>query len=572
MADDSNTTFTVPNNINRPEDQPRPKVPDEQKQSPPSPDQYGDERGVPLNMPFSTPWVDNTYEIYRSIEDIGPTIKQLQTMRRNDGQARALYRLLTIPIRSALPKATFVPADGGEAEAEFIEQMFTLPPDAGGMTVTFQKIMAQILMALFDGFAAFEQVYHRPTEGPLKGKYTLKKLAHRPAETVTFLMNENGSYAGLRQRTMFLSEYIDKRIERENSFYYSCQEEEQAFFGVSMFQAAFKHYDLKARLYFLSNLAGQRQAVGTRVGKFGPNASKNDKDRFAKHLSDLGTAQWMMFPDGWDVKTLTEQGSFDYLAYINHHNSQMSKSVLASFFDKDQGDSGGGGKLVDFGGQTDEHFIRMILTIMEEIAANINHYIIPKFIDWNFSSGKYPQFAWGQFTEEQKQSMRKTFEKLSTAAGDKAVTPEFMRALEKNIADDMGLKIDYDAVQKRLDEEDAVAKDQQEMQTETQEVSLESQKVQLEQAKAQAEATAQGADPNAPQGDQNAPTGDSGGSGSNPDFEDVADNSVDSSEDYFGDLEGETATPIEDVRLSNVDDDLVALAHQLLMELKDDDN
>src|SRR5690606_26810638 len=100
------------------------------------------------------------------------------------GHARALYRLITLPIRAALQTSTFVPAEGGEAEAEFIKQVFTTPPGAGGMTVTFQRFMSQMLGALFDGFAAFEKVFWMPEHGPMKGKYTLKKLAYRPSDTI----------------------------------------------------------------------------------------------------------------------------------------------------------------------------------------------------------------------------------------------------------------------------------------------------------------------------------------------------------------------------------------------------
>ena len=69
-----------------------------------------------------TPDEDNLLEVLRDEYDSPrPTVRQLGTMRRLDGHARALYRLLTLPIRASLTTAVFTPANDGEEEAEFIE-------------------------------------------------------------------------------------------------------------------------------------------------------------------------------------------------------------------------------------------------------------------------------------------------------------------------------------------------------------------------------------------------------------------------------------------------------------------
>lgn len=419
----------------------------------PPPDQYGEFVGAGLSLPFATPWgSEGKWEILRTFEPSAPSVRQLVQMRRTDGQARALYRLITLPIRSALKNATFIPAENGDDEAAFIEQMFTLPPNAGGMTITFQKLMAQILLSVFDGFAPFELIYWSPTSGPLKGKITLQKAAYRPSESITFLIDQAGDFRGFRQRTMYLGHMIDVEIPGEAAWFVSCQDEENPFYGVSLFQSAFRHYDSKCRLYFISQLAAQRQATGTRVGEFPLGASKPDKEKFHKGLNDLGVAQSMSYPAGYKVNLLTEQGSFDFLSYINHHNSQMSKSVLAAFFDKDQG---GDPSLVDFGTQSDAMFILMLQTLMDEIASSINHYVIPRFIDWNFGSGKYPEFRWSSFTDEQKASIRSLFEKIVTAGQSLNSTPEFLFELEKEVSTDLGLEIDYDEIQKRQEDAEA---------------------------------------------------------------------------------------------------------------------
>lgn len=426
----------------------------------PKQEDLGVELGIEFNLPFATPYNDGTSrkdrdnrelrELLREEgEEQGPTVSQLVAMRRMDGQARALYRLLTLPIRAALSKSTFVPAEGGEAEAEFIQQQFTLPPASGGMSVTFHRFMSQLLQGLFDGFAPFEQVFDYATYGPLKGKYVLRKLAYRQPNTITIIEDDAGHFQGFRQRAYRDGKVIDVHIPRDRAFYFAAQEEERKYYGVSFFQSAFYHYDKKIKTYYIAHLAAQRAAVGTRVGTIPSNASANEKRIFAQNLSNLALAQWMMVPENYKVEMLKEGGSFQFLDYINHHNNQMSKSILANFFDKDTGGGAGDAKLVSFGQPGDSMFILMLRAIMDDIANSINHYIIPRLIDWNFSGGKYPTFQWAALTDEQKAIISDSFDKLSTAGQGVNVSPEFLRELEKKMADEMGLEIDWDAVEER---------------------------------------------------------------------------------------------------------------------------
>lgn len=410
----------------------------------------GVEIGFDDNLPFTEPY-KGSHLVYKHSE---VTVKQLVRMRRTDGQARALYRLLTLPIRAALQTATFVPAqieEGGEAEAEFIEQLFTLPPNAGGMSVPLTRIIAQMLQAVFDGFAPFEMVYDFAKKGPLKGKWVLKKLNYLPADTVKFLVTKDGSFDGFRQVTQRpQGEIFDVKIPRDACVYYAAQEEENKFYGLSYFEAAYYHFDKKVKLYYLMHLAAQRSAVGTRVGTIPEDHDQEEKAAFQRGLSDLGVAQWMTKPENYLVELLKEGGSFDFLSYINHHNSQMSKSILAAFFDENQG-TGGDASLVDFGKQTDSLFVMMLQTIMTEIASIINHYIIPRFIDWNFNSGKYPEFRWGPFTDDDKAAIQEVFTALAGIQGGN-FTKEFFRETEKKMSDKFGLEIDYETIEKEEEE------------------------------------------------------------------------------------------------------------------------
>jgi hypothetical protein len=418
--------------------------------------------GVPYFLPFATPYRDS-WEIFR--ED-PVSVRQLITMRRRDGQARALYRLLTKPLLAAMKNADVVPIDGtsgGLEEAKFCKDLLFAPRSQGGMEHSFDRFVKQMLLALFNGFAAWEMVYWQPTTGPHKGKYTLRLLDPRPPETLTFLLDGQGRWNGFRQRTFFQGRTIDVKIPKETSLYYAHEEAERPFYGVSMFESAFYHYDKKEKLYYIAHLAAQRAAVGLRVGTMVPNAAAADKDNFVRALAQLGLAQYIALPTAdWTVQTLNESASrFDFLGLINHHNSQMSKSVLAQWFDSDTGGGEGDSTLVDFGKQNDVTFFMMLEGILEEMAQVINDSIFPRFVDWNFGTEKYPQFKWGPLTAEQKGAIQDTFDKLATAGMQANVTPEFMLELESRLAQDFGFDLDYDKIKKdREKQAEAAAKTQ----------------------------------------------------------------------------------------------------------------
>lgn len=417
--------------------------------------------GVPYYLPFATPYRDS-WEIFR---DDPVTIRQLVAMRRQDGQARALYRLMTMPILAALKNADVVQPDGvkgGDAEAQHCKDLLFTPKSGGGMVYPLKRYIRQLALALFDGFTAHELIYHVPDTGPLKGKIAIRELSWRPSETLTFLLDGQGQFNGFRQRTFFQGRTIDVKIPRETAIYYANEEAERPFYGVSLFESAFYHWDKKAKLYYIVHLAAQRAAVGTRIGTMPPNPHATDKNNFLLQLANLGLAQWMALPSAdWTVTNLKEEGGFDFLGLINHHNSQMSKSVLAPWFDENQGGGSGETTLVDFGQQSDAAYLMMLESVLEDMAGIIHGQIFPRFIDWNFGTGKYPVFKFGALTAEQKAAIQQTFDTLAAAGPQANVTPEFMLELEQKFAQELGLDIDYDKIKAQREQQQAAMEAQQ---------------------------------------------------------------------------------------------------------------
>lgn len=388
------------------------------------------------------------------------TIDQLVEMRRRDGQAKALIQLVTLPLRLALQTGTWVEPEDGDAgkEAEFANQMWSLPPTGGGMSTPQAKLVRQMLLSIVDGYAAFEIVRTVPQNGPLKGKITLQKLAYRDPRTITFKVDAQGGYAGFRQVARDGEGHlIDKDFKPLKTLVITQHDEFNPMYGVSLFESAYPHFDAKRKLYYIAHLAAQFAAVPGRIGKVPHGAKATEVQAFRQALGNFAFNAAMVIPPDYEVQPFNGNTGFDFLRLIDHHNLQMSKSILAAFFDNDQRTV-----LIENSSQdaSADLFLSNIETIANDIAECLTHYLMPQFMDWNFGTKKYPVFKPGALSTKQKTQISELFKTVVTA-GILNSTPEMVRQLEKKVSNDLGLDIDYDEIEKR-EKEAAEAKQEQE--------------------------------------------------------------------------------------------------------------
>lgn len=263
-------------------------------------------------------------------------------------------------------------------------------------------------------------------------------------------------------------------------FVHNCQPEENAMYGVSMFESAWYNYDTKSKLYYVAHVAAQMAAVPGRIGTYPMGASPSQVNAFKKALSEFAFNTSLTVPQGWNVSPFSSAGQFNFLEYINHHSQQQAKSVLLQFADSDQRlaviENGGADASADF-------FLQALESIMDDIAEVWSIHLMPKYIDWNFGSGKYPIWRFGRISDSARDTIKEVFTSIVTSSVLNC-TPEFMRQSEEKLAKRLGYDIDYTAVRER--EEQAAE-----------------QQAQLAEAQAQQEATpTEGVEPTvAPEGD-----------------------------------------------------------------------
>lgn len=399
------------------------------------------ERGVAFAMPWS--YGDN---IFPNPIRTYP-IKDMLQMLRHDGQVRALYRAVSLPIRAALQGLEVVPADGGEEQADFIKKMLLDPAASGGMTTPLHKILRNVLLANLTGFSPFELVVHSPATGDFKGKWVLQKVAYRDPQTCTVKYDEHGSFQAIRQITSFGFKSVDELFEPPYVYYYACNEEENPFYGVPSFSACFHHYEIKQKLYYIAHIAAQVRAVGVKHMEYPIGANEGVKREVKAMLESLAFNGVVLTPENWKLTFMKLEG-LDLTMYINHHNLMMTRSLLAEFMNTEASSA-----IIDVSSGNLDLFIASLQAQADEIAESWTQFLVPQFIDWNFPEGQrlYPKISLGKIADETKGIIVELLKTLA-AASSLNVTPEFILELEKKVSTRLGLAIDYDEMDADLKE------------------------------------------------------------------------------------------------------------------------
>ena len=393
------------------------------------------------------------------------SIDQVTEMRRKDGHGRALFQLVLLPIRYALQNGHWAAPDvnlkKAKKEVDFANQMWSLPKSAGGMSQPANKIIRQMLLSVCDGFAPFEQVIGHADKGPLKGKYILKKLSYCDPRTVKIVTDEMGGFEGFRQRTHTLDGRTrDVHVKKDYSLIFTNQDEENPYYGVSMFESAYPHYEIRKKLYYIAHLAAQFAAVPGRIGSIPQNATTRQINEFKGALANFAFNTSMVHYNNFEVKPFNGNSAFDFIKLIDHHKNMMSKSILAGFFDSENRTVLIENATMD---ASADMFLLTLETIAEDIAHVLSDYLMPKFIDWNFGTSIYPKFVPAKLTDASKQAVIDLFRNFAMS-GTLNCTPEMVREMEKRISADFNLDIDYDEIQKR-EQEAAEQQAQQELES-----------------------------------------------------------------------------------------------------------
>lgn len=309
----------------------------------------------------------------------------IEKMRRSDGQVKAGLLALTLPLLSAhwdVEPASSSPED--VKIANFVRDNIL----GGEMTITWDDYLRHVLLMLPFGFSVFEKVWALED-----GMYKLKKLAPRlPATVYQWHADDTGDLIGIQQLTWKGTnfKYID--IPAEKLVVFTHEKEGSNFEGVSCLRAAYKHWYFKQTLYAIDGIAAERHGMGVAKFKFPKSATQAQRDKIATIAENLQAHEraYVALPDGTDFDLVGVMGQLhDIKGSIEHHDTQILRSILAQFITLGSGGVGSYAMSADQSG----FFLMALRSTGKNICDTINTNVVKPLVDYNFTVKKYPKLA-----------------------------------------------------------------------------------------------------------------------------------------------------------------------------------
>jgi hypothetical protein len=384
------------------------------------------------------------YDIHEMIDIRDVRLEELDKMVRVDGQAAALFNILSLTLRSAAKKLAFIAQKNGKREGTFIEEALTKPFEEGGMYTSIDNILANANVAHLHGFRVFEKVFKLD-----KGYIVPDKIAARAPYNIFLRATDYGDYNGFAQRQSYQNRYVNVYVPLEKSILYNVNAERNPLYGVPSMLPAFYHFDKKHKMYYIAHIAHQINATPIRVGKVPPNTNSKRRENFLNALSNLGFNTAIVMPDQHEIDQFPKNRSqiSPYMDLINHHNQMMTKAVLAHVIDMGSGGQSGSWALSknDY-----DIFVIALQSFMHTLEDIFNRWIIPQLIDWNFGTGKYPKIIFENMANDTLSLLRDTFYKI--ALDDFPNTsPEFLYEIERAMAMQLNLdSLKYDTTDRNV--------------------------------------------------------------------------------------------------------------------------
>jgi hypothetical protein len=365
-------------------------------------------------------------------------LEELERMVQQDGQAQSLYRILTMPIRASETHLTA--ADGGQAEYDFICRQLFQSPQNGGMTIPWNRVMAALSRAVLTGAEVLEKCYKTATiDG--KDRILLDRIAPRPRRTLRFRVDERGYFNGVVQMVPYRGIIW---IEKPKCLHFVINGEMNPVFGQSMLLPAYYHYQKKHKLYYIGHLGFAVAALALKKLTIPVGADQNDRRTFEQAAANMGMNTTISIPEGYGLEL--DYGAkvpSEMIPFVNHHDDQMAKAVLAQILNL--GTSGNTGSYALSEAHLDLVFI-VIESIMDDMTYLFNTEVIPELIDWNFGTSKYPVLEIAPSYTDRRETIKDIFRHIS-AARQVNTSAEFWVELEKAMAQQLGFSdnINYDA-------------------------------------------------------------------------------------------------------------------------------
>ena len=272
---------------------------------------------------------------------------------------------------------------------------------AEGMAAPFLNSLEDVLMMYTAGYSVLEKVYEEREWTPhRKGGNTrvytmLKKLGIRPASTAKEIQyDDNGGPVAFVQnaiRADGTNEEVTLPIDKIIIFTFSRRGGD--FTGKSLLRTAYPHWYYKTHFYKLDAVQKERHGIGVPRGKLLAGYNENDKTILRRMLRNLRTNEESFFiqTPNVEIDFAELNGQLvDVLQSAGHHNTMILMNVMAQFLTL--GLEGQGGGRATAGNQSDL-FMKSLRFVAKYIVDQINMYLIPELVVWNYNTTNFPRLA-----------------------------------------------------------------------------------------------------------------------------------------------------------------------------------
>lgn len=271
-----------------------------------------------------------------------------------------------------------------------------------GMSAPFLNSLEDILHLYEKGYTVVEKVYETREWAPRRTKSAantkqfvmLKKLAPRPTGTIKEIVyDDNGGPEKIVHnaiRTGGKVEEIDLEIAR--CIIFTFNREGGDLTGKSLLRTAYPHWYYKTHFYKIDSIQKERHSIGVPKGKLLPGWTQQDRTILHTLLRNLRTNEESFIIETPAVEVgfaeLSNSGQLpDALASASHHNSMILMNVLVQFIGL--GIESGGGRAT--AGTQSDLFMKSLRFVANYIADQINMYVIPELVVWNYPTRNFPK-------------------------------------------------------------------------------------------------------------------------------------------------------------------------------------
>ncbi|MFB6518589.1 DUF935 family protein [Streptomyces sp. NPDC056401] len=332
-------------------------------------------------------------------------LKMYDEMRKSDGSVKAALSAIKLPVK-AVPWFVEPASDSPQDKeiAEFAEHVIF-------DVLRWKTILGEILTHLEFGFSVHEKVFDVQVVDGTE-RIVLKKLAFRKQTSIDKWTTKEGE----KGVTQTLSRGGSVSIPIEDLVIFTNEQEGDNYEGISILRAAYKHYYFKNNFYKVDAIANEKHGLGVVEVVYPANATQGDKTAAETAAQEVRANErsFLSHSEQWttgfmDMKANTLKSTEPS---VNHHDRQISKSVLAPFLDLGA-TSGSGSRAV--GDVQLELFEKAVQAVIEQVADTFNQYVMKDLIDMNFNVTDYPKLTTGQVSKDNIPEISEAVDKFVTA-------------------------------------------------------------------------------------------------------------------------------------------------------------